>query len=420
MTNTTNKIPLSRPFLGEEEASAAAATVLSGWVTQGPKVKAFEDAFASYVDSKYACAVANCTAALHMALLAVGVQPSDIVLTVSHSFIATANSIRLCQAEPYFIDIDLQTLNMDPSKLREILQSSSQSSSKRKIAAILVVHQIGMPADMEEIMKIANEFNLPVVEDAACASGSEIFWEGKWQKIGYPIGDIACFSFHPRKVISTGEGGMLTTNNSKYDSFFRLFRQHGMSISDLDRHNLNSGNKQSKKNQVLIESYDILGHNYRMSDIAAAIGIEQLKKLPMIISKRRKLAELYLKELSPLISTGLISADLISVQKEKEHARSNWQSFFVYLNSQVNLKTKLSRNDLILELANKNIASKPAIMNAHQELPYKKENEDKDEKEHNHLTNSELARERGMLLPIYTQMSESDVCYVCECLKKIF
>ena len=184
--------------------------ILSGWVTQGPEVAAFEREFAEYVGAPHACAVSNCTTALHLALLAVGVGAGDEVITVSHSFIATANAIRYCGATPVFVDIEPGTLNMDPALIEPAITERTK--------AILCVHQLGMPCDLARIVEIGRRRGIPVIEDAACAIGSEILWNGRWEKIGKPHGDIACFSFHPRKVITTGDGGMLTTANPELRS----------------------------------------------------------------------------------------------------------------------------------------------------------------------------------------------------------
>ncbi|MFO0108735.1 MAG: DegT/DnrJ/EryC1/StrS family aminotransferase, partial [bacterium] len=186
-------IPIAKPWIGEPEAEAARRAIMSGWVTQGPEVAGFEQEFAAYVGAKYACAVSNCTTALHLALLAVSVQPEDEVITVSHSYIATANSIRYCGAIPVFVDIEPQTYNINPVLIEDTINERTR--------AILIVHQMGMPCDLKAILDIAQRYNLPVIEDAACAIGSEILWDGQWEKIGKPHGDIACFSFHPRKVI---------------------------------------------------------------------------------------------------------------------------------------------------------------------------------------------------------------------------
>ena len=203
------QIPIAKPILDEREVEAVRRVILSGWVTQGPEVAAFEREFAEIVGAPHACAVSNCTTALHLALLACGVGPGDEVITVSHSFIATANAIHYCGATPVFIDIEPGTYNMDPALI--------ESAITPRTKAILCVHQLGMPCDLARIVEIGKRRGIKVIEDAACASGSEILWNGRWEKIGKPHGDIACFSFHPRKVITTGDGGMITTANAEFD-----------------------------------------------------------------------------------------------------------------------------------------------------------------------------------------------------------
>lgn len=211
-------IPITKPLLGEAEGDAVRAVVMSGRLAQGLQVEAFEFEFAKWVGAVHACAVTNCTSALALALRAVGVRPGDEVVTVSHSFIAAANSINLVGGKPVFVDVLPDTYNLDPAGLDAAITPRTR--------AVLCVHQIGMPCDLLQILAIAKARGLAVIEDAACAAGSEIFLDGRWQRIGKPHADIACFSFHPRKVITTGEGGILTTANPEYDRLFRLWRQH--------------------------------------------------------------------------------------------------------------------------------------------------------------------------------------------------
>ncbi|MBM4019036.1 MAG: DegT/DnrJ/EryC1/StrS family aminotransferase [Planctomycetes bacterium] len=329
-------IPIAKPLFGEEEQQAAARVIASGWVTQGPEVAAFEKEFAEYCGAKYAVAVSSCTTALHLALRAVGVGPGDEVITVSHSFIATANSIRYCRATPVFIDIDPGTFNMRPDLVEPAI--------RRRTKAVLCVHQMGMPCDLAAILDVARRRGVPVVEDAACAIGSEIQWDGRWERIGRPRGAVACFSFHPRKVITTGDGGMLTTDNAEHDSKFRLWRQHAMSVPDTARH---------KADQVIFESYTELGFNYRMTDIQAAVGRVQLGRLPGILERRRQLAKRYLELLADIPGLGL--------PVEPPWARSNWQSFCVRLPRGCDQRMVMQR------MLDAGIATRRGVMCAHRE-----------------------------------------------------
>lgn len=332
-------IPIARPFIGDDELQAVAAVLRSGWVTQGPEVVAFEKEFAEWVGAKYACAASSCTTALHLALLAVGVGVGDEVITVSHSFIATANTIRYCGATPIFVDIQPDTYNIDPSLIEKVITDRTR--------AILCVHQMGMPCDIKAILDVASRHSVHVVEDAACAAGSEIFWNGAWEKIGKPHGDVACFSFHPRKAITTGDGGMITTSNRDWDARLRLLRQHGMDVPDTSRH---------AAKEVIFESYPILGYNYRMTDIQAAVGREQLKRLTEITARRRFLAQRY-EEL-------LADCRGLELPSEPEWARSNWQSFCVRLANRYDQKQVMQK---MLDLG---ISTRRGIMCAHREAAY--------------------------------------------------
>ena len=379
-------IPITKPFMGEPEAEAARRAILSGWVTQGPEVAAFETEFAAYVDAKYACAVSSCTTALHLALLAVGVQPGDEVVTVSHSFIASANSILYCGAKPVFVDIDPSTFNMDPQYIEDAITERTR--------AILCVHQIGMPCDLKSILEIAHRRGLPVVEDAACAVGSEFLVNGKWERIGKPHGDIACFSFHPRKLITTGDGGMLTTSNDEWDSKFRLWRQHSMGIPDTVRH---------KSKEIIFESYSELGYNYRMTDIQAAVGREQILRLPEIVARRRELANNYHNMLAEI--------DGLVLPNEPEWARSNWQSYCVRLPDQCDQRTVMQK------MLDSGISTRRGVMCAHREPAYSHDvwacGTDKEQCHCSpdtclRLNESEKATDHAIMLPLFHQMTEED------------
>jgi perosamine synthetase len=374
------KIPIARPDLGEEEAAAARRAILSGWITQGPEVAMFEEEFAAYVGTDHACAVSNCTAALHLALHALGVGPGDEVITVSHSFIATTNAIRYCGAVPVFVDIDPQTYNMDPSLIEREITPRTQ--------AILPVHQVGLPCEILPILELAARYNLPVVEDAACAIGSELRVRQNWERVGRPHGQVACFSFHPRKILTTGDGGMLTTLDPELDRKFRTLRQHGMSVSDTTRHAANS---------VVFEEYPVLGFNYRMTDIQAAVGRVQLKRLPALLSRRVELAGRYTQKLGGI--QGLIPPRI------PPHVRPNYQSYPV----RVAETYPMGRDQLMQRLLERGISTRRGIMNAHQEAAHK-------DIPYRGLAHSQAARDRVILLPLFAEMTTEEVDRVVDAL----
>jgi perosamine synthetase len=371
-------IPLARPVTGEAEAEAARRPILNGWLTQGPEVESFEREFAAFTGAPHACAVSNCTTALHLALLVVGVKPGDEVITVSHSYIATANSVRYCGALPVFIDIDPATGNMDPALIEPAITSRTR--------AILCVHQVGMPCDVQAIAAIGKRYGLPVIEDAACASGSALVTDGQVQPIGLPHADIAAFSFHPRKVITTGDGGMLTTASADFDRQFRLLRSHGMVASAAARHGART---------VTFEEHAVLGFNYRMTDVQAAIGRVQLQRLPDIVASRRRLADHYRTLLGAIPGLGL--------PHEPAWARSNWQSFLVELPAGRDQRTVMQG------LLDRGVATRRGIMNSHREAPYLRAAPYL-------LPHSEQAQDRRIVLPLFPQMTPDDQQYVAAAL----
>lgn len=376
-TPVTATIPVARPYIGAEEEQAVVDVLRSGWVTQGPRVAEFEARFSKYIGCDYSVAVSSCTTALHLALLAIGVGPGDEVICPSLSFIATANAIVYAGATPVFSDIDVATYNLDPRRVEEAISPRTK--------AILVVHQVGLPAEMGELLAVAKKHGLFVIEDAACAIGSK--YDGAL--IGRPLGTMACFSFHPRKILTTGEGGMITTNDEKIAEKLRRARQHAMSLSDVVRHSAR---------QIVTETYDEVGFNYRMTDMQAAIGITQLDRLDDFMARRRYLAARYTQALQDV--------GWLQVPAVPANCLHNYQSYMIRLIDDMAVR----RDAVMQELLEKNISTRRAIMAIHREQPYRSERWD------NLLPNTDLATDTGLILPLFHQMTDVEQDYIIESL----
>ncbi|MCD6068730.1 MAG: aminotransferase DegT [Bacteroidetes bacterium] len=372
-------IAIAKPYLTETDAQSAYDTIMTGWITQGPRVAEFEEKFAAYVGSKYAVALSNCTTALHLAMIVAGIKEGDEVICPSMSYIATANCIKYVGATPVFAEIIPETFNMDVKHAETLITS--------KTKAILIVHQIGLPADIDAFKALCNKHNLQLIEDAACAIGSSY----KGNKIG-SHSDLVCFSFHPRKVITTGDGGMIATNNEAFYNRLKLLRQHGMSVSDRVRHGSST---------VIFEDHLEVGYNYRLTDIQAAVGIKQLEKLDWIVSERKKVAKRYNEELK--------SINCLRLPAEAEGYSTNWQSYCVYLKPESPVK----RNELMQLLLDKGISSRRGIMTSHRETAYKNEGGNY------HLPVSENACDNSIILPLFVPMEDKDITTVINTLKEI-
>lgn len=334
---STDRIPVMIPWLGEEEARAASDAVLSGWVAQGPRVAAFEQAFAERVGAEHGIAVSSCTTALHLALVALGLGPGDEVVVPSLSFIATANAVRYVGAEPVFADVDPATGNLTTATIDAVRTSRTR--------AVLAVHQGGVPADVHTLRAVCADWDLPLVEDAACAIGSTVG--------GKPVGQgalIAAWSFHPRKVVTTGEGGMVTTDDAQWAARLRRLREHGMNASAAERH---------ASNKPVLESYLEVGYNYRMTDVQAAIGLVQLGKLDEMIARRRELAARY--------DALLRDVPGLTPVRDPAYGQSNFQSYWVLPDEDF----PVGRDDLLAALADAGVSARRGIMASHLEPAYR-------------------------------------------------
>jgi dTDP-4-amino-4,6-dideoxygalactose transaminase len=330
------KIAVMLPDLGEEEALAAAEAVRSGWVAQGPRVAEFEQAFAARVGAAHGIAVSSCTTALHLALVAVGAGPGDEVIVPSLSFIATANAVRYVGATPVFADVDRATGNLTVESVEAVRTQNTK--------AVIVVHQGGVPADVASLRAASRQWGVALVEDAACAAGSTVG--------DRPAGAgalIAAWSFHPRKLITTGEGGMITTDDAEWATRLRRLREHGMNVSAAERH---------KSAKPVLEAYLETGFNYRMTDIQAAVGLVQLGKLDRIVAQRRALAARYHELLADI--PGLVPV------RDPAWGTTNYQSFWVLITEPY----AASRDTVLETLAANGVSARRGIMAAHLEPAY--------------------------------------------------
>ena len=374
-------IPIGLPSMGIDEWEACREPIESGWITQGPKVKEFETNFAKRHQVKHAFAVSNCTTALHLALLACGVGEGDEVLVPAFTWVSTANAVKYCNATPIFVDIDIKTFNIDINKIGEKITA--------KTKAIIPVHLFGLCADIEAIRQ--KYPNLKVIEDGACAAGSALN--------GRPaggLGDIGCFSFHPRKSVTTGEGGMLTTNDDVLAVTLDRLRNHGASISEEQRHH---GPK-----PYILSAFEIVGYNYRMTDIQGAIGVVQLNKLDLFIDERETWAGYYAEQLKdiPWLITPI-------VPKGYKHG---WQSYVTYVDESI---APMKRNEIMEYLQQKGISTRPGTHAVHMLDVYSNMYNIKP----NDYPGAFNADQYSMSIPLHNKMVKEDFEYIVEALKSI-
>ncbi len=361
-------IPITKPYLYPEEEKAVLQVLRSGWLTQGEQTTLFEKAVVEYVGVKYAVACNSCTTALFLCLKVLGIKEGDEVIVPSYTFIASPNSIVQAGAKPVFADIDLETYNIGPASIARAIT--------KRTKAIMIVDQVGLPADLQGIRRLANRYKLKIVEDAACALGSTYF--GK--RIG-SISELSCFSFHPRKLITTGEGGMITTNSAAHARTLQMLVSHGASVSEVARH---------RAKKAIKESYSIMGYNFRLSNIQGAMGVAQMKKLDWILQRRIKLAERYNQAFSR-------TATIIPPVHERQ-IKPNYQTYMVRLSPRV----KIAREIVIQKLAAAGISSRTGIMACHLEPFYRQMYPNLK------LTHTEMALASALILPLYPELKEKE------------
>jgi dTDP-4-amino-4,6-dideoxygalactose transaminase len=384
------KIPISIPYFGEEEKRAILKPLETGWVVQGPFVKQFEEKFSAFTKARFSVATSSCTTALHIAVAALGLKPGDEVIVPAFTWIATANVVEYMGARPIFCDIDLRTFNIDANQIEALITS--------RTVGIIPVHLFGLCADMQPILDIARKHNLWVVEDAACAFGA--WYRGRHAGT---FGEMGCFSFHPRKSITTGEGGMIMTQREDFDRLTRSLRDHGASRTDLERHTSKAG--------FLLAEYNHLGYNYRMTDIQGALGCAQMDRAEWILAERSRRAARYDEMLAEVewLETPMVPEGYV-------HGYQAYVCLFrpqePTLDNVANLHQQ--RNELMMRLEAKGIATRqgthaPVILGYYAEK-YGLRPE--------HFPNAYLADQLTLALPLYAQMTEAEQTFVVHTIKE--
>ena len=377
------QIPIALPSLGEEEWQAVKEPILSGWLTQGPKVAQFEKDFAKLHNVDHALAVTSCTTGLHLALVALGIGPGDEVIVPAFTWVATANVVLYCGATPVFCDVDTATFNIKVSDI------ASKVTERTK--AIIPVHLFGLCADIDAIREAVPSY-VKILEDAACAAGAS--YKGRFAG---SLGDMAAFSFHPRKSITTGEGGMFTTNNIDFYTTSEIMRNHGAEISEEVRHN--------SAKPYLLPDFNKLGFNYRMSDLQAAVGLVQLEKLNSFIQERQHWADYYTESLKsiPWLKPQTVSKDIT------QHA---WQAYVCYVDPE---EAPLPRNEIMDLLQTKGISTRPGTHAVHMLNYYKEKYSIQPED----FPGAKSCDENTMAIPLHNKMTKEDFDYIIEALKAI-
>jgi perosamine synthetase len=381
MSISTRNIPISLPVTGQEEWEATREPLMNGWLTSGPKVREFEQRFAERHQVKHAMAVTSATTALHLALVALEVGPGDEVIVPAFTWVSTANVVLYCGAKVVFVDVDPLTFNLDPKDLERRITSNTK--------AIIPVHLFGLCADMDEIKRIAGD--IPLIEDGACAAGA-----GYKGKPAGSLGTIGCFSFHPRKSITTGEGGMITTNDDQLAEIMGMLRNHGASISEEQRHH--------GPRPYILPDFNILGFNYRMTDLQGAVGVVQLKKLDQFIDEREKWAAWYRENLAEI-------PWLRTPQYTSEY-KHGWQSYVTFVNESL---APYSRNEIMEKLQQKGISTRPGTHAVHMLNFYK----EKYKLNPSDFPGAQAVNDFSMSIPLHNRMEPEDYKYVVEVFKSL-
>ncbi len=376
------QIQISLPSTGEEEWQAAREPLMSGWLTQGPKVAAFEKAFGERHQVPHALAVTSCTTGLHLALVGLGIGPGDEVIVPAFTWVATANVVLYCGATPVFADVDPVTCNIDVADVRRRLTQCTR--------AVIVVHLFGLCADMYAL-RAALPAGVKIIEDAACAAGASF----KGTPAG-GLGDVAAFSFHPRKSITTGEGGMVTTRDPDLAGLMEKLRNHGAEISEEQRH--------KGPRPYLLPDFNLLGFNYRMTDLQGAVGLVQLGKLDRFIAERQQWAEFYRERLSAL---GWLRMPVFP-----ETGNHAWQAFVTRVDPAT---APMPRNELMERLQQRGIATRPGTHAVHILNYYR----DRFGLAPDDYPGARDCDANTMAIPLHNRMSDEDYDYVVQSLNEI-